>query len=220
MIRAVVFDLDGVIVESEQLWDAARRDVVAHAGGHWRDDATAAMQGMSSPEWARYLHDDLGVNLPEDEIVERVVAGLLGRYEQHLPLLPCAVDAVRRIGARWPLAVASSSNRVVIDRVLELAGLRDAFRVVVSSEEVARGKPAPDVYLETARRLGAPPPDCAAVEDSANGIRSALAAGMRVVAVPNAGYPPPPDVVARADVVVPSLADLTVERIAGLGAAK
>ena len=156
---------------------------IAH-NGHWRAGATAAMLGMSSVEWSEYLRDILGVDLAPDRIVDLVVANLLGQYRRRLPLIPGAVAAVRRIGRRWPLALASSAGRPVIDAVLAISGLRREFQVTVSSEEVPRGKPAPDVYLEAARRLGQPPRACAAVEDSANGIRSALAAGLRVVAVP------------------------------------
>jgi HAD superfamily hydrolase (TIGR01509 family) len=211
VIRAVAFDLDGVLIESEQLWDEARRDVVRTQGGRWRDDATAAMQGMSSPEWGAYLHDVLGVELATDEIVDLVVTRLLDRYRVGLPLLPGAVEVVHRLGRRWPLGLASSANRVVIDAVLADAGIGRDFAATVSAEEVARGKPAADVYLEVARRLGELPTDCVAVEDSANGIRSARSAGMSVIAVPNRGYPPPPEVLADASIVLADLDDLTVD---------
>lgn len=216
MIAAVVFDLDGVLLESEQLWDRARRTVVAEHGGRWEDGATQAMQGMSSPEWAAFVRDRLAVDLPAERIVDLVVQQLLDGYEQHLPLLPGAVEAVRRVGARWPLGLASSSNRIVIDTVLRVAALTDAFAVTVSSEEVARGKPAPDVYLEAVGHLRQHPPDCVAVEDSTNGIRAGLAAGLRVVAVPNRDYPPSDDVLADADAVLGGLAELTVEMVEGL----
>jgi HAD superfamily hydrolase (TIGR01509 family) len=218
VIRAVVFDLDGVLLDSEGLWDRARREVAAAHGTGWRQDSTQAMQGMSSTEWSRYMREDLGVDLPSGRIVELVVDDVLGRYQHGLPFLPGAPDAVRRLGARWPLAVASSSNRVVIDTVLTVSGLRDLFHATVSSEEVPRGKPAPDVYLEAARVLGQPPGRCAAVEDSTNGILSALAAGMEVIAVPNREYPPPGSVVSRAHLVVETLADLQVEAVERLGA--
>lgn len=213
MIQAVVFDLDGVLVESERLWDDARREVAARYGGRWREGATAAMQGMSAPEWTAYMRAELGVDLDVERINDVVVEALLERYRQRLPLLPGSVESVERIGSRWPLALASSSNRVVIEAVLALTGLHDRFGVTVSSEEVPGGKPAPDVYLEAARRLERPPQVCAAVEDSANGIRSALAARMRVVAVPNREYPPPPSVLAGVDAVVTSLEDLRVEMV-------
>lgn len=210
-IRAVVFDLDGVLIDSEHLWDQARREVVAQLGGHWRDGATREMQGMSSREWSRYLHDELGVPEATDRITDLVVEKLLVSYQQSLPLLPGALEAVRRIGSRWPLGLASSANRVVIDNVIAMAGFRDLFRVTVSSEEVPHGKPAPDVYLEAARRLGVPAPDCAAVEDSANGIRSAVAARMKVVAIPNREFPPPLEVLVSADVVIDDLSGLKPE---------
>jgi len=213
VIRAVVFDLDGVLLDSERLWDQARREVTIQHNGHWRADATAAMLGMSSVEWSRYMRDNLGVDLPPDQIVDLVVADLLERYRRGLPLLPGAIAAVRRIGQRWPLALASSAGRPVIDTVLAIAGLQHEFQATVSSEEVPRGKPAPDVYLEATRRLGQPPGACAAVEDSANGIRSALAAGLHVVAIPNRDYPPPASVLAKAQLVIDSLAGLTTERV-------
>ncbi|HLH29392.1 MAG TPA: HAD family phosphatase, partial [Acidimicrobiales bacterium] len=185
MIRAVVFDLDGVLLDSEQLWDEARRAVAAAHGGRWRPQATADMQGMSSVEWSAYMRESLGLSLDAARINELVVGELLRRFESGLPLLPGAVEAVRRIGSRWPVGLASSANREVIDAVLERAGLDGEFAATVSSEEVPRGKPAPDVYVEAARRLGGRPRECVAVEDSENGIRSAAAAGLGVVAVPN-----------------------------------
>jgi HAD superfamily hydrolase (TIGR01509 family) len=213
LIRAVVFDLDGVLVDSESVWDAARRAVVAQTGGRWRPGATTTMMGMSSSEWSRYLHDELGVPLEPAEINERVVADLLARYRRQLPLLPGAVAAVKRLAARWPVAIASSANRPVIDTVLDAAGLTDDFSATVSGDEVAHGKPAPDVYLEAARKLGIDPASTAAVEDSTNGLRAAAAAGMVVVAAPNREFPPEADALALADLVVESLDELTPEAI-------
>jgi HAD superfamily hydrolase (TIGR01509 family) len=207
-VRAVVFDLDGVLVDSEQVWDDARRELVAELGGTWTDDATRAMMGMSSLEWSRYMHDELGVGLEPSAISAAVVQKLEELYRRDLPLLPGAREAVRALAERWPLGLASSSNREIIDLVLELAGLTDAFAATVSSEEVARGKPAPDVYLEAARRLGVAPGDCAAVEDSTNGLRSAAAAGMRVIAFPNQAFPPAEDALRLATSVIASLDEL------------
>jgi HAD superfamily hydrolase (TIGR01509 family) len=218
VIRAVLFDLDGVLLDSEQVWDEVRRAVVAEQGGRWRDDATEAMHGMSSPEWSRYLRQVLGVPLDEEEINDLVVAGMLERYRQALPLLPGAHDVVERIGRRWPLGLASSSNRVVIDEVLAASGWQDAFAVTLSSEEVGHGKPTPDVYREAARRLGFAAERCAAVEDSATGTRSALAARCPVVVVPNAHYPPPAGLLSQVDLVVAHLDEITVGAIASLRA--
>ena len=212
-----MFDLDGVLLDSESVWDEVRRQVVDQHGGRWREGATADMQGMSSIEWSVYLHDELGVDLEVGRIIELVVRLVLERYRRALPLLPGSREAVIRLGNRWPLGLASSSNRPVIDAVLALSDLTRAFRVTVSSEEVARGKPHPDVYLEAAHRLGEPPSACAAVEDSANGIRAAVAAGLCAVALPNREYPPPPEVLAQADLVVDRLPDLTPGKLARLG---
>jgi HAD superfamily hydrolase (TIGR01509 family) len=212
-ITAVVLDMDGVLIDSEQLWDEVREQLARERGGRWHERAQADMMGMSSTEWSWYMHDVIGLAEPPEEINAEVVRRLLARYRESLPLMPGAVAAVERLAAQWPLGLASSSNREVIDAVLELAGIAHLFRATVSSEEVEHGKPAPDVYLEAARRLGVDPTSCAAVEDSANGIRSARAAGMRVIAIPNPHYPPSEDVLALADVVLHSLDELTPERV-------
>ena len=211
MIEAVVFDLDGVLLDSEQVWDEVREQLARERGGRWSERAQADMMGMSSPEWSRYMHDAVGLPEPPEEINAEVVRRMLARYRERLPLLPGAVEAVRRLGERWTLALASSSNRELIDAFVEVTGLD--FRVTVSSEEVPRGKPAADVFLEAARRLAVAPERCAAIEDSANGIRAAHAAGLLVVAIPNRHYPPLADALAFADAVLCSLDELTVERL-------
>jgi HAD superfamily hydrolase (TIGR01509 family) len=209
VIEAVVFDLDGVIVDSEHVWDEARQRLAEERGGRWHDQASRDMMGMSSVEWSRYMHDVIGLAESPEEINAEVVRRLVAVYRDELPLLDGAVEAVEALGRRWPLGLASSSNRELIDLVLRVSGLDQRFAATVSSEEVPRGKPAPDVYLEAARRLGAAAERCAAVEDSENGVRSAKAAGMRVVAIPNPRYPPAEDALAAADIVLPSVAALT-----------
>ncbi len=209
MIEAVVFDLDGLLIDTEQVWDEVREALVRERGGRWHDRAQADMMGMSSTEWSRYLHDELGLAEPPDELNRIVVERMEERYRVGLPVIDGAVDAVRRVAERWPLGLASSSNRPLIDLALEELGVSDLFRATVSSEEVDRGKPAPDVYLEAAHRLDVPPDRAAAVEDSANGIRSAKAAGMRVVTIPNRHFPPPADVLRQADARLESLAELS-----------
>ena len=154
MIEAVVFDLDGVLLDTEEVWDEARRQIAAERGGRWPEDAQQAMMGMSSPEWSGYMHDVVGLTEPPEEISAEVVARLEALYRERLPLIDGAIEAVRRIGSARPLAIASSSNRPLIDLFLELTGTGDLFRATVSSEEVARGKPAPDVYLEAAAAFG------------------------------------------------------------------
>jgi HAD superfamily hydrolase (TIGR01509 family) len=215
VIEAVVFDLDGVIIDSEHVWDEARRELAAERGGRWHERASRDMMGMSSPEWSRYMHDVIGLSEPPEEINEEVVHRLDELYRRELPLLGGAVEAVERLAAHWPLGLASSSNRELIDLVLELSGVAQDFRATVSSEEVARGKPAPDVYLEAARRLGVAPERCAAIEDSENGIRSAKAAGMRILAIPNPQYPPAEAALSLADDLLESIIELTPERVEG-----
>jgi HAD superfamily hydrolase (TIGR01509 family) len=213
---AVVFDLDGVIVDSEQVWNEAREQLVRERGGTWHERATADMMGMSSTEWSQYMHDRLGVPMDPDEINDDVVRRVASIYERGLPLLPHAVGTVRELAVHRPLGLASSSNRPIIELVLERSDLSSCFSVMVSSEEVERGKPAPDVYLAVARALRVEPTDCVAVEDSTNGIKSAVAAGMRTIAVPNREFRPADDVLAAAAIVVPSLADATPELVASL----
>jgi HAD superfamily hydrolase (TIGR01509 family) len=218
-IEAAVFDLDGVLVDSEAVWDEVRRRFTEEHGGRWHEGAQRDMMGMSSVEWSRYVHDRLGVRMEPEQISREVADRVAELYREHLPLLPGAVMAVQALAAEWPLGLASSSNRHVIDHVLEEAGIADAFRATVSSEEVGAGKPAPDVYLEAARRLDVDPTACVAIEDSTNGIRSAHAAEMTVVAVPNEDFPAEPGALALASLVLDSLEELSPERVRSLVAA-
>src|SRR5215469_11593743 len=216
MMEAVVFDMDGVLIDSEPVWEEVRRSLVAERGGRWQPDSQRRLMGMSTAEWAGYLATELGVDMPPDEIARTVIAGMVDRYRTRLPLLPGATDAVQRLATRWPLGLASSSPRSLIDAVLARAGLEDLFAVTVSTEEVPRGKPAPDVYVRAAAGLGIQPGRCAAVEDSTNGLRSAHAAGCQVIAVPRPDFPPDADALALAVRTLGGLDELTVEMVAGL----
>jgi len=213
VIDAVVFDLDGLLIETEELWAEVREQLARERGGSYDARAQRDMMGMSSPEWSRYMHERIGLPESPEVIVGEGIAQMEARYRERLPLIDGAVEAVERLAASWPLGLASSSNRPLIDLVLELSGLGRFFRATVSSEEVARGKPAPDVYLEACRRLGVEPIHAAAVEDSHAGIGSAKAAGMRVIAIPNPSFPPGEKALADADVVLGSLAELTPEAV-------
>jgi HAD superfamily hydrolase (TIGR01509 family) len=213
VIDAVVFDMDGVLIQSEEVWDEVREAYVRERGGRYDAEIQRAMMGMSSTEWSLYLHETAGVPEEPEAINAEVVRRMLAAYRDHLPLIDGAVGAVRRLAERYPLGLASSSNRPLIDAALDTAGLTACFTATVSSEEVARGKPAPDVYLEAARRLGVEPNACAAVEDSHGGIQSAKEAGMRVIVFPNQSYPPDAVSLAQADVTIGSLDELTPELI-------
>jgi HAD superfamily hydrolase (TIGR01509 family) len=217
VIEAVVFDCDGVLIDSEPVWERVRRKFVADHGGHWPADAQDRMMGMSTAEWSAYISEDFGLRrLSPRQVADMIIEAMTAEYETHLPLLPGAVDAVRTLSAHWPLAIASSAPKSLIEAVLDASALREAFRAAVSSEEVARGKPAPDVYLEAAKRLGISPTACAAIEDSSNGLRSAAAAGMTVIAVPRPEYPPAEDAREKAQVVLASLTSLTPATINSL----
>lgn len=216
MIDAVVFDLDGVLVDSEPVWEEVRRQVVAEHGGHWAPDAQHRLMGMSTQEWARYLSEDLGTGLPPETIATLVIERMAARYNDQLPLMPGAVEAVRGLAARWPLGLASSSPPSLIDTVLDAACLRASFLAVMSTEQVARGKPAPDIYLAVADQLGQRPQRCAAIEDSTNGLLSAASAGMQVIAIPHPRYPPDPTALQAARLVLTSLADLATSTLTAL----
>jgi len=218
VIAAIVFDLDGVILQTEEVWDEVRGRYVVERGGRYDEAAQRAMMGMSAPEWSRFLADELGVPGTPAEISAGIVRLMEARYREELPLIPDAREAVERLAARWPLGLASSSNRPLIDAALELSGLDRFFATTVSSEEVARGKPAPDVYLEAAARLRTEPALCAAVEDSHSGIRSANAAGMHVIAIPNPSFPPDPEALAIAALELHSIGELTVAAVESLAA--
>ncbi|MEV4473248.1 HAD family phosphatase [Nonomuraea sp. NPDC049504] len=209
---ACVFDLDGVLVDSEPVWEEVRRAYVADHGGTWQPDTQTKLMGMSTGEWAAYLHE-IGVEQEPGDIARGVIDEMAARYRDGVPLMPKAVETVRRLAATATLGLASSSPRRLIDVVLDAAGLTECFAATVSTEEVERGKPAPDGYLEAARRLGVDPRGCVAVEDSSNGLRSAYAAGMHVIAVPHPRYPPAPDALALAWRVLPGLDALTPELI-------
>ncbi len=212
--EAVIFDLDGVLLESEQVWSEAKHEVTNRRGGTWAKAAERDMIGMSSEEWSRYMSEQLGIALAPAAISQEVVRDVAARYRAGLPVIAGADRAVRSLAARWELGLASSSNREVIDLVLGLTGWSKLFTVTVSSGEVARGKPAPDVYLEAVRRLDATPALCAAVEDSGAGISSSHAAGLSTIAIPNRAFPPDPEALGRADLVLGSIAELDPAAVA------
>jgi HAD superfamily hydrolase (TIGR01509 family) len=205
-------------VDSEIWWDDVRASIAADHGRAWTREDQRAVMGANSRAWSRIMRERLDLGVPEDEIERAVVDGVVARYRREgAPLIDGAVDAVRRIGASWPVAVASSAHADVIAAALEATGLAGAFEVVVSSDEVEHGKPAPDVYLEAARRLAIEPAACLVVEDSLNGVRAGKAAGMTVVLVPNHSVPPASGAAEAADLVLAGLGDLDPAHLAPAG---
>ncbi|GAB0108232.1 HAD family phosphatase [Nocardia sp. JMUB6875] len=214
-IAAIVFDMDGVLIDTEPIWEEVRREYIAELDGRWLPDTQDRFMGMSTAEWSEYTSKDLlGGRRTPDEVAEDVISRMAARYAEHLPLMPDAVDTVRRLSADYTLGLASSSPRRLIDVVLDHMGVTQLFAATVSTEEVERGKPAPDGYLEAAARLGIDPGLCVAIEDSSNGLRAAHAAGMTVMAVPHPKYPPAADAIALASAVADSLKDVTPELVA------
>ena len=212
-VASVVFDLDGVLIDSEGLWERSRREVTEECGGRWDERASVDTLGMSTPEWAAYIHEQLDVSLPPQEIEQRVVARMERLLLLDLPLMAGAREAVERLAARWPLALATSSTPRLVRLVLGAAGIAECFKATVTAEQAGRGKPAPDVYLAALAALGAAPSLSVAIEDSTNGLRSAHDAGMSVIAIPNSRFPPSPAALALADTVIPSLEELSLELV-------
>lgn len=212
-VEAVVFDLDGVLVDSEEIWDEVRRDLAASAGRPWPDGATRAMQGMSTAEWSAYLTDTVGVPGAPEDVAREVVDRMAARYRERLPLLPGAVAVVERLGDAFTLGLASSSPRRLIDAVLAAADVTDRFRSTLSTEEVSAGKPSPEVYERVVGLLGVAAGRTVAIEDSSNGLRSAAGAGLGLIAVPHAAFPPAEDALALADVTVGSLDEITPQLV-------
>jgi HAD superfamily hydrolase (TIGR01509 family) len=217
VVAAVVFDLDGVLIDSEPIWEQVRRHYVDAHGGRWQPDSQSRLMGMSTAEWARYLSVELGVRRTPDEVAQEVVAQMALRYDEHVPLIPGGDEVVRRLAGQWPMGLASSSPARLIAAALQAAGLADVFAVALSTEQMSRGKPAPDVYLAAAEGLGVPATDCVAIEDSSNGVRSAAAAGMRVIGIPHDSYGLAPDAKAACAVVLGGLDGLTPQLVQSLG---
>lgn len=212
----VIFDLDGTLIESEQIWEAVRRDFVLENGGRWRDDAQTTMIGMRSNEWASYIHHDLHVDLPPEVIERDVVDEVVARIDESVPVLPGAEGALDRLSREFRLGLATSAARPVAQAVLAKTGWTRYFGAVVSADDVPRGKPAPDVYLRALELLKADPARTAAVEDSSNGIRSASNAKLAVIAIPNRTFAPDATALALATRVLRSLDELDVSVVNGV----
>lgn len=218
-VSAVIFDLDGVIVDSEIWWHQERVAWAIDLGLTWSEADSRAVMGANSRGWARIMRERLGLDPAlEPSIQADIVRRMVGRYRGATPEIPGAIEAVRRIAADWPVAIASSAHRDVIDAALRSSGLGELVPIIVSSDEVEHGKPAPDVYLEAARQLGVPALSCLVVEDSINGVKAGLSAGMTVVLVPNASVPPDPAAADLASLVLERLADLDPSALSLAGA--
>ncbi|MBK8445165.1 MAG: HAD family phosphatase [Micropruina sp.] len=218
MTQAVIFDLDGTLTDTEAVWDAERRALLTRDGLVWSEEDTVAVGGMSTPEWSGYMATHKGFGPGAERAAQRTIDAVLQRYRRDLPVLPGAREAVRRMAEHWPLGVASSSPPVVIERALDVLGVRDLISVVRSTEEgSAKGKPAPDAFLWVADQMGAEPAHTVVVEDSENGLLAGLSAGMAVVAIPPHFLPPTDELLTRVAAVLHNLDELTVDLVRRVG---
>jgi HAD superfamily hydrolase (TIGR01509 family) len=215
-IQALCFDLDGVLVDTEPIWERVRRRYAEEHGGRWSDDLQARMMGVQTRDWSRELSDAIGGRIGPQAVALEITADLAGEYRRHLPVIEGAVPAVRRLAESFRLGLVSGSPASLIGLVLELTDLAGCFEVAMSADEVEHGKPEPDPYVGLALRLQVAPGSCVAVEDSANGIRSAMAAGMRVVAIPRGKHRPAPEVLQLADRTLESINELTPSLVRGI----
>jgi beta-phosphoglucomutase-like phosphatase (HAD superfamily) len=204
-MQAIIFDMDGLLVDSEPCWDAARKTWAAERGVDWGPEDHRACMGVSTAVWADYMIRRLELDLTREQVIDRVVAGMRDIYSRGIPYKPGAVGAVARAAACCPVGLASGSEKSLIQMMLADRPMAGKFMAWVCTDDMARGKPAPDVYLECARQLGVDPRACVCLEDSGAGIQSGKAAGMKVIAVPDPRFPPKPEILAMADVVLNSL---------------
>ncbi len=213
MIQAVIFDMDGLLLDSEVYWEQARAEFCESHGCTWTPEDELMVKGNNSAEWAQSINERCHLDVTSTEIIRGVSVRMRALYDRHLPLLPGAVDVVRVVAVEYPLAIASSSPPELIEHAMTAAGIRECFAATVSADRAGRGKPAPDVFLLAAKELGVAPSSIAVFEDSSAGIASAHAAGMTVIAVPNPHYPPSDAALSRASLVLPSLEQFRIEML-------
>jgi HAD superfamily hydrolase (TIGR01509 family) len=215
-IQAVLFDMDGVLVDSEEYWWQSRVAFAQERGLTWTMDDQRKCMGSATIEWGRLMHERLAPEMTVQAIMDDVIARVIARLRARLPVLPGAVEAVRQAAGAYRVALVSGSPTAVIDCVMDLTGLEQSFETIVYGDTIPRGKPAPDIYLEAAARLGVPPAQCVGIEDSANGLKALKAAGMHAIAVPSPGFPLAEPILALADHVLPSLEAFSLELVRGL----
>lgn len=215
-VEAIIFDMDGLLVDSEPIWDQARVNIALRVGKTWNHQDHVNLMGVSTDYWVQYMIDRLGLTTTKEEVQKEVVQQMITIYKKEIPFHPFAVNAVRWAAKRYPTALASGSPPQLIKIVTQSPRLKGCFNVVLSSDEVRVGKPDPAIYLETARRLGVAPENCLCIEDSAFGVLSGRRANMFVINIPDPKFPLSPEQVKHADLVLESLGDLNEQAISRL----
>lgn len=217
MIEAVIFDMDGLLIDSEPFWDKARSSMAAKAGKDWNKDDHKAVMGVSTSEWVGYMISRLELVMSPKAVEQKIVAEMVTLYQRQIPYLPGAAEAVALSAAKYPTGLASGSPRSLIDTVTGDKALKGKFKAILSSDQIEHGKPSPDIYLATAKMLGARPKNCVCLEDSGNGILAGKNAAMKVIAVPDSRFPPGAEKLHAADVVLESLSEFSLEILEKLG---
>ena len=211
MVKAVIFDLDGLLVDSEPVWFHVRTEMFQRFRIAWTTQDQKALMGKNTQAWIDYVYEKLGGKLSRDEVTNQTLDGMIRSYQTgHVRLMPGAQKAIEYCSSIATLGLASGSPKVLIDAALESNGWKGVFKEVLSSDEVPHGKPAPDVYLEVMKRLGMKPRECVVVEDSGSGILAGRASGAKVIAVPNKELMPPSEALANADKIIESLDDIAL----------
>lgn len=211
MIEAIIFDMDGLLIDSEPCWDEARRIMANEVGVDWNKDDHKAVMGVSTHEWVSYMKKRLSLEIEDKELEERIISNMRQIYSERIPFLPGALETVTLASSNYPTGLASGSPQGLIDTVTSDPGLQGKFQVILSGDNFEKGKPAPDIYLAAAKHLQVEPEKCVCLEDSGNGILAGKNAGMKVIAVPDPRFMPSQEKLGQADLILSSLQDFSLE---------
>ena len=217
MIEAVIFDMDGVLVDSEVYWAKSREEFAQDMGKVWTDDDQRLAMGQSTIGWAKVMKERLQPEMTVDEIIIDMKKRVIAHYEERMPTRPGALEAVKLASKHYRVGLASGSPTEIIKSVLSLTGLDQIFEIMIYGDDIPNGKPAPDIYIEAMKQLGVNPAVTIGIEDSANGIRALKAAGMYAIAAPSPGFPLPVEIVEMSDAIIHSMEDFSTQLVHAIG---